>query len=288
MTDPMKLGDFLKQSGSVPRQTLVRVAAKRLNLRESSILARPELTLPEEVATLMQQDFEALTRGRPEAYVLGDIPFLDWDFLIDERALIPRPETEDLCARIIQRRRNNPPRKILDLCCGSGVMGLSMALAFPKSNVVLTDLDPAALSLCEENLKMQGMEHRATTKQGDLWQALPPSARFDLIVANPPYVAEDDAVENSVLVNEPHLALYSSDSGMAHIKQILQYLPIRLEPGGFAAFELGHHHQRLLNPWLEARADYENFFWEQDLFGVSRFLFYDCPIAPDKATAERG
>ena len=275
----MNLGDFLKQAGEVPRQTRIRIAARRLEISEALVLAKQDMVLSDETKTVMQQDFADLANGRPEAYVLGDIPFLDYSFLIDQRALIPRPETEDLCARVIKRCQHNPPLDVLDLCCGSGVMGLSMGLSFPKSRILLTDLSRGALSLCEENIRYSGMGDRAGVSLGDLWEAVPGNRQFDLIVANPPYVALEDEVETSVLVNEPHLALYSDDGGMAHIKRIIKQLPEKLRPGGLAAFELGHEHSSFLTPWLEARDDYQNFGWERDLFGVSRFLFYDCPIA---------
>ncbi len=275
----MNIAQFLMQhkpDSGIPKRTLSRLLAHRTGISEAAVLAERERTLSKEVEVGLIKDLADLEAGKPEAYVFGDIPFLDWDFLIDARAMIPRPETEALCRAIIDGYRGLPkPRHILDLCCGSGVLGLCLALAFEDAHACLTDCSPEALALCSQNVARHHLSARVSLRVGDLWAAVPPGECYDLVVANPPYVAEGEEVQDSVLDHEPHQALFSDDEGMAHIKQILRLLPGRLLPGGRAAFELGHRHQERLAPWLERRFPSKHFHWERDPFGVPRFLFYD-------------
>ncbi len=257
----------------VGERALRQLLAHRLGTVEALLLAHPDRALPAALDERLATDLAHLEQGRPLAWLYGFQPFLDWDFRCDARALIPRPETEALVGRVAERLRDRPPRAILDLCCGSGVMGLSLALCFPAATVALTDLSPAALELCRENIADHQLDARAQCHLGDLWGALPPG-RYDLIVANPPYVAAEDHVDALVLDHEPHLALFSDDHGMDHIKRILARLDDFLEPGGSAAFELGHHHHTTLAPFLAQRPDRDRFRFDQDPFGVSRYLFY--------------
>lgn len=285
----MNIGQFVSTRRAhlthVPRATwlLRQLIALRLDIPEATVWAHPDRPLPEPVLTRLEADSAALAKGRPPAYVFGRTPFLDWTFLSDERALAPRPETEALAERIIERVRprfeawtaDHSPR-VLDLCTGSGVLGLSLALAFPGAEVVVTDLCADALALAAENVALHSLGDRVTCRQGDLWQAVEKDARFDLIVANPPYVAADDPVETSVTGHEPHLALYSGDGGRAHIQTILQDLSHHVHQGALAAFELGHQHRQTLTPQLPPRLGM--IAWEADPFGVERYLF--CEPSP--------
>jgi len=258
-----------------PNATLHRLLAKHLDIGVGSVLAYPERELEPGTRAAIERDLRALEAGRPEAHVLGTVPVLDWELLCDERALIPRVETETLAGLIIACYADRePPRRILDLCCGGGVLGLVMTLRFAEAYTVMTDISAEALALCAENVALHQLEERTQLVCGDLWDAVP-STRFDLITANPPYVAHDDRVGDSVRDWEPDLALYSDDQGTAHIKAILTRLGEFLAEDGLAAFELGHNHEDVLSPWLLELDLPGRFLWRKDSFGVRRFLFYD-------------
>ena len=257
-------------------RTVRQLLADRMGCQMGSLDAFPERAIPADVLTRLETDLTQLAEGHPPAHVFGHVPFLDWDFKIDARALIPRPETEALCYFVTRRYAGKkPPCRVLDLCCGSGVLGLSLALTFPESSVVLTDLCPNALALCEENAALHGLRNRVQLCEGDLWHAVNEEDRFDLIVANPPYVAADDRVEQSVRLWEPPVALYSERGGTAHIEGILKRLDHFLAPNGFAAFELGHYHAETFVPQPGGLTG--AFSWEADPFGVPRYLIYDAP-----------
>ncbi len=277
----MNIESFLKSAADIPGRTAIQLAAMRLATSEASLLAWPDREVPSNVLAQLERDLQALRAGTPVAYVFGEIPFLHWDFSIDARALSPRPETEALCDWTIKRCKDRTPQTVLDLCCGSGVMGLSMALAFPQSHVILTDISERAIGLAQENSERHGLQERVEIHCGDLWQAVPAGSQFDLLVCNPPYVARDDEVQAEVLEHEPHQALFSDDSGMAHVKRILSQLLTFLKPDGLACFELGHYHKELLNPFLANHFGDGRHFWVEDPFGIQRFLIYDGRLRED-------
>ena len=261
--------------GSIKTRTVYQLMAGHLDVNEAAIIAWPDRLIPAEVQARLIADLHDLAGGRPLAYVFGTIPFLDHTFRIDERALIPRPETEALCDQIIATYRVlPPPRKIIDLCCGSGVLGISLALAFPQTHVTMTDLSAEALALTRENVTAAGLDERIELVEGDLWEPVKTTG-FDLVVVNPPYVSEHDEVGQTVLDHEPHMALFSGEAGTGHVKRILKGLETFLAIDGRAAFELGHEHRQLLSDWIMEHFPDWSFRWEDDPFGVPRFLFID-------------
>lgn len=280
----MNLGHFIKEASCAlpsdhypnPRQTIRMVVQSLMGLSHIEIHLMPEKILSPEQLSLLSSAVMQLKNGQPLAYVLKEISFLEWDFISDSRAFIPRPETEALVSMVRERTgKSTPIMSILDMCCGSGVMGLSLALSFPQARAVLIDISQDALQLTMENVMRHELGSRVTVIQSDLWGDVPKDLTFDLIVCNPPYVAGTDHVENMVLEFEPHVALFSHDSGMGHVKNMLMQLDHFLAPGGLAAFELGHFHADALDPWLKAQGCEGTFSWEKDPFGVKRFLFYD-------------
>lgn len=262
-------------SGDAPR-TVRQLVAHRLQLDHSHLFTHPSRILTPEQCAQIDADISQLAAGIPSAYVFGEVPFLDWDFFCDSRALIPRPETEAL-ADELRKTLPRAPLSILDLCCGSGVLGISLALHFTQATLVLTDICGDALALAEKNLERHHLGLRANCYQGDLWEAIPSNQTFDLIIANPPYIAADEVVEDQVLRHEPHVALFSEEEGTLHIRRILSQLDSYLNPGGWAAFELGHTHHHLLFSRTSFPLCEGLFHWRKDPFGVPRYLFYDGP-----------
>jgi release factor glutamine methyltransferase len=258
-----------------PMQTIRHLVQHRLGINQMEIFLRPDQRLSGDQISELWKSVTRLVNGEPLAYVLGETSFLEWDFFCDARAFIPRPETEDLTAKTREKvKLIRTPDHILDMCCGSGVMGLSLALSFPDSQLLLADYSPEALEVSLKNTEKHQLGGRTRLIQSDLWENIPSDAAFDLMVCNPPYVAGDEYVDTLVLENEPHLALFSRDDGLFHVKKVLSRLDQHLKPHGLAAFELGHTHADRLTPWLNANSFQGRFYWEADPFGVRRFLFY--------------
>lgn len=184
-------------------------------------------------------------RGKrePLQHLLGSVEFCGRDFRCDARALIPRPETEELTERLIrlwgEAGRESPPR-ILDMGTGSGVIGLSLLHAIPGSTAVLADVSPEALELAKENAERTGMDlARCTFVESDLFSALG-GERFDLVAANLPYIAADEIGTLSPEVQrDPRLALEGGAAGTEVIERFLRDLPDHGRAGGIAGLETG-------------------------------------------------
>jgi release factor glutamine methyltransferase len=211
-------------------------------------------------------------RGEPLQHLLGTVEFCDLDLKTDHRALIPRPETEDLTRRLLAREW---PRDaaILDLGCGSGAIGLSLAhgLMGKGVSVTLADVSPEALSLAKENAIVlpEGSEVRFV--ESDLFSAI--EGAYDLIAANLPYIPDADETELSREVRrDPALALYGGPLGTEIMERFLRESTAYLNPGGLVAMEFGIAQAETLR-LLAEDLSYENVEIHRDLGGIERFLF---------------
>lgn len=182
-------------------------------------------------------------RRRPLQYIVGRAAFRELELQVDERVLIPRPETEELVEAVLQRVREwgREGLEAMDLGTGSGAIALSLALEGPFRRVWATDRSPAALSLARENAMRTGVAERVTFREGDLFQALPEGVRVQVLVSNPPYVAEAamETLAPEVADFEPREALVAPDGGFALVEAILREGADRVDPGGLVALEIG-------------------------------------------------
>lgn len=169
-----------------------------------------------------------INQNMPLAYVLGSIPFAGLDIVIKPPILIPRSETEEWVCNLIDQMHpaSYEQLSILDLCTGSGCIALTFADAFPKSQIYGTDINNQALALAQENAKHNQLSN-VTFLHSNLFDAIPKDVQFDLIVANPPYIPEQqwNTLEPSVKEWEDKNALIAPDQGMALIKQIIDQAP---------------------------------------------------------------
>jgi len=185
--------------------------------------------------------------GEPLQYVMGRWAFRHLDLLVDARVLIPRPETELVAQVALEAARAvQPSRVVVDMGTGSGAIGLSLAHELPLAGttVWLTDVSPDALDVARANLAGIGRNGaNVRIAAGDWFAALPAelAGTVDVLVANPPYVAEgDDDVEDVVSRHEPHIALFSGNDGLDAIRAIAAGVRNWLRPGGVLVLEIGH------------------------------------------------
>ena len=175
----------------------------------------------------------------PLQYLTGVQSFLGRDFHVDERVLIPRPETELLAERAIAALRKQPSPTALDMCCGSGCLAVSMALGVPGADVHAADLSEGALAVT--SLNAERLRAKVSLHQGDLFGSIPESMRFDVIVSNPPYIPAADCLELQEEVRrEPLMALDGGDDGYDFYRRIAQDAPRFLKEGGVLLLEVGY------------------------------------------------
>ncbi len=206
---------------------------------------------------------QALLRRRilervPVAYLLGEAWFCGMPFVVDERVLVPRSPIGELIQQGFEPWLAASPARILDLCTGSGCIGIAAAHAFPDAEVVLADLSFDALEVANLNIERHDLEDRVFTVQGDGFEGLP-NQRFDLILSNPPYVdAEDFADMPEEFQHEPAMGLACGDDGLDLVRRMLAEAADHLTERGTLIIEVGNSqvHVEALYPevdftWLE-------------------------------------
>ena len=225
------------------RLNMEHLLAKVLGCRRMQLYMDFDRPLEEEHLAPLRELVKRRGKGEPLQHLLGTVEFAGREFLCDARALIPRPETEELVEKILTECRRDgalPPADILDMGTGSGVIGLSLALAFQESRVVLADVSADALALARENAEKLGVpSERLTLVPSDLFSALS-GQRFDLIAANLPYIAAAEIPALSAEVQrDPVLALDGGVRGTELIERFLHELPQHLNLNGLVALEVG-------------------------------------------------
>jgi release factor glutamine methyltransferase len=219
-----------------------------------------------------QSAFESLVarraRGEPVAYVTGRREFFSLDFKVSPAALIPRPETEFLVELALERIPADQPCSVLDLGTGSGCVAIAIARHRPRAQLTATDGSSDAMALARENARALGVPN-VEFAQGEWYQAAG-DRRFDLIVSNPPYVAEGDPhLGRGDLRFEPRAALIGGADGLEAIRIIVDGAAPHLVPGGSLLFEHGHDQAAACRALLQEAGFAEIHSW-RDLAGTDR------------------
>ncbi len=212
----------------------------------------------EELVNLQRLIKRRIDERIPTAYLLGEAWFCGMSFIVDERVLIPRSPIGELIENRFEPWLDSEPARILDLCAGSGCIGIACADVFPEAEVTLADLSFEALEVANQNIERHGLDERVYTVQGDGFDGLP-GQRFDLIVSNPPYVdAEDFADMPDEYQHEPELALACGTDGLNLVRRMLAQAADHLTEKGLLIVEVGNSqvHVEALYPevsfaWLE-------------------------------------
>ena len=212
-------------------------------------LSERELTAEE------AETFETLCarrlRREPLQYILGEQSFCGRSCQVDARVLIPRPETELLAERAVTALGAfGPGARALDLCCGSGCLGITLALDVPGSIVDAADLSPDALAVTRLNAEKLGA--RLTLHQGDLWEAVG-AQTYQVIVSNPPYIPDAECLTlQEEVLREPGMALKGGADGLDFYRRIADGLAAHLAPGGVVLLEVGYDQAARVAAMLEA------------------------------------
>ena len=207
----------------------------------------------------------------PLQYILAEAVFAGLTLKVDRRALIPRPETEELVELVIAERGQQMPSRILDLGTGCGAIAIALAVAFRKAEITAVDVSLAALCLARENAASYGLEKRVCLIESNWFEHV--SRRFDLVISNPPYLAREEweATAPEIKHYEPRQALVASGQGTAALLHILGTAPSYLEEGGCLALETGiAHHERLIQ--ASRRGGYARCVSRKDLSKRDRFF----------------
>jgi release factor glutamine methyltransferase len=226
----------LAVESGLPRREAELLLCSVLGCERSYLIAHAEETLDSSEAHLAQERFARRRAGEPIAYITGRREFYGIMLKITPEVLIPRPETELLVELALERAA--PGVRVLDLGTGSGAIAVALACERPDLAIVGADVSEAALAVACRNVREQGTAVELV--RSDWFEALAPG-RFDLIVSNPPYVAEKDAhLDQGDVRFEPRLALLGGELGLDCIRKIAAHARDRLRPGGWLLVEHGY------------------------------------------------
>lgn len=243
----LSIADFL--AISTKKLSKAGIASARLDselilahiLRRSRewLLAHDATALTQSQQQQARQLLLQRTQCQPIAYLTGRRDFYGHSFLVNEQVLVPRPESEVILAMLDELVQDNHLRAVLDVGTGSGCLAISIKLAHPGLAVIACDISESALPVAKRNAaRLLPSGRQIKFYQSDLLSDLPTDSRFDLIVANLPYLSPGENSLSPELAYEPAIALYADDDGLSLIKQLIATAPAHLTPGGYLLLEM--------------------------------------------------
>ncbi len=247
------------------------ILAEDLNKNPLELLNYLEEPVSTDIVEKYKKEILALEEGKPLQYVQGYVNFYGEKFYINENVLIPRFETEELVENTIAyaKKHFTQPVDIIDLGCGSGVIGLTLEKKLSTNSVDLVDISKDALTVTENNKNI--LKSSANLIQNDFLQGI--NKKYDIIISNPPYIKTNEEIESIVKNNEPHIALYAGEDGLDCYKKILKDIDKNLKEKAIIAFEIGYTQGNEIE--LLAKEYLSNIKVEikKDLSGKDRMLF---------------
>ena len=251
------------------RRNMQMLVARQLGCTRMDLYLQFDRPMQESDLSPLREALKKRGEGIPLQHLLGTVFFHKHEFKTDTRALIPRPETEELAEWILSWELPND-LQILDMGCGSGVLGLSLAAARSAWNVTLADVSPDALALAQENAASLEIPNAAFV-HSDLFSSI--DGLFDGIVANLPYIPESErATLAREVMHDPALALFSGTDGLDLIRRFIPTAFTHLKPGGWLVLEIGHDQASQVQEILQSSSFYA-IEVKTDLSGVARFPF---------------
>jgi len=253
-----------------PRLNAEHLMAHALGRKRIDLYLDFERELDETDLAPLRELVRRRSDGEPLQHLLGTVEFCGLTFRCDKRAMVPRPETEQL-VELVESAIRNPHSAILDVGTGSGVIALSLAAKFPEAGIFAVDVSDDALALAQENAASLDLSHRVRFLKSSLLENL--EGDFDLIVANLPYVSTQDrnTLSREVL-HDPEIALFAGIQGDELVRDLIDQASARLRTGGMLALEIGIGQSEALFLAL-AEKNYRDICSKHDYNGVTRFLF---------------
>lgn len=269
--------DHLRAAGvvepAIEAEMLLRLV---LGLDRAQLYTRWDNGIPEEAWDRYRARLDERTGGRPVHYIVGEREFMGLSFAIDERVLIPRPDTELLVEYVAGWIRDHGGSLVVDVGTGSGCIAVTLAHLLPNVTVHATDLSGDALDVARANAARHGVEARIHFAQGDLLSPLPASlaGRFDVIAGNPPYVPRDQAflLSKEITEFEPSQAIFVPGDGTELHDRIIEMAPRWLRPGGLLAMEVGAGQAPTVGAALERAGGFDNISLIPDSLGIERVV----------------
>ena len=261
---------FNKHTIESPRLNAEHLLAHVLGRKRIELYLEFERDLTESELAPLRDLVKRRGEGEPLQHLLGTVEFCGHVFLCDKRAMVPRPETEELVELLKSQIRNSKSR-ILDVGTGSGVIALALAMKFPEAEIFAVDISDDALALARENAAKAKLADRVRFVKSNLLENV--EGCFEVIVANLPHISTQDRQSLSrEVLHDPEVALFASAQGDELVRELIAQAPSQLRPGGMLALEIGIGQSEALLSAL-AEKNYRDISFKNDYSGVKRFLF---------------
>lgn len=258
----------LKPLLSGAEHELLWLAAHFLNLSKSEVQARRELPVPPETEQQLRDAVARRRAGEPLQYITGLQPFWDFDLIVTPDVLIPRWDSETVIEQALTLLPKGQALSVCDICTGSGAYALALKYERPEISLTACDISEAALDVARRNAAKYDLN--ISFRRGDLFDALAPGAKFNLIVSNPPYIRQD-AILPADVRQEPALALFGGADGLDFYRCLAQEAGAYLTPGGHLLLEIGADQKAAVSELLCA-GGFTNVTAGQDLAGCDRWV----------------
>lgn len=262
--------ELIRQGEEAESLSFVYRSLKNLSFTDFVFALQQEVTEEEEV--FVKGIFQQLAAHKPAQYIIGQADFYGMQLKVDERVLIPRPETEDL-VDLILAENSETNLSVLDIGTGSGAIALSLAKNKPVWSVTAADVSQEALELASENASDQNLN--IFFKKSDCFAEI--SEKYDIIVSNPPYISREDESEVglNVLHSEPHLALFADEDGLAIYCRIAEDAKDYLKDGGKIYLEIGYKQGQSVPELFRKHLPEKKVRTLKDQFGQNRMVVVD-------------
>lgn len=268
----MKVEELIVYGKSQVHSDLVKILlAELLNLNPLELLNHLNEEVDQEKINTFKQEIKSLKNNKPIQYVLGNVNFYGQKFYINENVLIPRFETEELVENTIKyiNKYFNKPIDIIDLGCGSGVIGLTLEKKVSTNSVDLIDISKKALEVTNKNCGK--LNSKANIIESDMFSNV--EKKYDVIISNPPYIKTNEEIEEIVKENEPSIALYAGEDGLDCYKKILKDIKKHMKAKCLIAFEIGYKQKDDIINLIRKNIPDVKIKAKKDLSGKDRMIF---------------
>jgi release factor glutamine methyltransferase len=268
----LRARDILKANQDIEEPFLESEVLLRciLQIDRASFFINLDQELDPQKETEYTKWIERRLGGEPLAYIIHNREFYNLDFYVDQRVLIPRPETELLVEETINFSKNHPVTLIADIGTGSGIIAVSLALHLPAIKIMASDISISALQVAKINCSKHGVDKRVLLLEGDLLYPLPEPV--DVLIANLPYVRKADLSRMPSARFEPLIALDGGEGGLDHVFRFCDQVSAKIRPGGCLLMELGMGQCETVKEYLTRLFPLSTVEILADLAGIERVV----------------
>ena len=267
LTTRKQLKEMGKEDAHLQAKRLLSFVLKR---SENDCMVHEEEQITEQERKKIAQYLAQMQEGMPIQYITKEQEFMGVSFYVDENVLIPQPDTEILVEEVMSLYSKESKLTILDLCTGSGCIGISLAKYFTNSKFYLSDISQEALSIAKKNAQDTHTPN-VQIVQSNLWENI--QNKFDVIVSNPPYIASKEIpFLPKEVQKEPRIALDGGTEGLDFYQKIIRESPKFLKDKGYLCLEMGYDQKEKITNLLEKSNTFQKYYTKKDLAGIDRVV----------------